>query len=215
MKIPERAKRPVVPILQGGGGGKIHGTPLQGVWLRAAEQEKSNEENDPLKELHPTNLPIPFGPVNSFDQGPSRLFQTLKGAKDPLSSLGAELRPCGIVGEESLGLLEEKVDFREGLVTDALPADATGGIYEEGSVEGNFFEIVVGPVGPEGGELGIGDKGKGNGVASFFIGFKGLGELGLGLGADGDDFEARFRKASILGAMAWSCSTQCRQPNPR
>ena len=128
------------------------------------------------------------------------MFQTLKGAKDPLSSLGSELRPCGIVGEESLGLLEEKVDFREGLVTDALPANAAGGIDEEGPVEGNFFEIVVGPVSPEGGELGIGDKRKGNGVTSLFIGFEGLGELGLGLGADGDDFETRFPKSVHLGS---------------
>ena len=104
------------------------------------------------------------------------MFQTLKSAKDPLSSLGAELPLCGIVGEESLGFLEEEVDFREGVVTDVLPADVARGIDEEGSVEGNFFEIVVGPVGPKGGELGIGDKGKGNGVASLFVGGEGLGE---------------------------------------
>lgn len=115
------------------------------------------------------------------------------------SSLGPELGLGGVVGEESLGLFEEEIDFGEGLVTDVLPADVARGIDEEGSVEGNFFEIVVGPVGPEGGELGIGDKGKGNGVASLFVGGEGLGEFGLGLGADGDDFEARFAKGVHLG----------------
>ena len=60
-------------------------------------------------------------------------------------SLGPDLGLGGVVGEESLGLLEEEVDFGEGLVTDVLPADVAGGIDEEGAVEGNFFEIVVNP----------------------------------------------------------------------
>jgi len=66
-------------------------------------------------------------------------------------------------------------------------------------VEGNFFEIVVNPVGPEGGEFGVGEEGKGNGVAFLFVGSEGFGEFGLGLGTDGDDFEARLAKGVHLG----------------
>ena len=46
-------------------------------------------------------------------------------------------------------------------MTDILPANVTRGIDEKGTVQGNFFEIVVGPVGPEGGEFGVGEEGEG------------------------------------------------------
>jgi len=40
-------------------------------------------------------------------------------------SLGPDLGLGGVVGEESLCLLQEEVDFGERLVTDVLPADVT------------------------------------------------------------------------------------------
>jgi len=90
-------------------------------------------------------------------------------------SLGSELRLGGVVSEESLCFLEKEVDFGKGLETDVLPADVPRGIDEKGTVEGNFFEIVIGPVGPKGGKFGIGDEGEGNGIASFFVGGEGFG----------------------------------------
>ena len=140
------------------------------------------------------NLPsLPFAtPILSSNDrfGPAKF----------LDSLGAELSLCGIVGEKSLCLLQEEIDFGEGLVTDILPADVARGIDEKGTVQGNFFKIVVGPVGPEGGEFGIGDEGKGNRVTTLFVGGEGLGEFGLGLRANGDDFQARFTKGIHLGS---------------
>ena len=64
---------------------------------------------------------------------------------------------------------------------------------------GELFEVVVGPIGTEGGELGVGDYGEGNGVAFLLVGSERFGEFGTGLGAHGDDFEARFAKFLHLG----------------
>ena len=82
-------------------------------------------------------------------------------------------------------------------------------------MERDFFEIIIGSVGTEGGEFGVGDDGEGNGVAFLFVGGKGFGEFGLGLGTDGDDFEARLAKGVRLGCEGLELLDAMRQPKPR
>lgn len=64
--------------------------------------------------------------------------------------------------KEAGGFFEEEVGVGEGFEADVLPADEACGIDEEGGVEGLVFEVIVGAVGFEEIERGIGEEGEGD-----------------------------------------------------